>query len=207
MGPESNLRDLKGALRCQALANRQAQPDKDECSRIICRRLAALPEYAAARVVMLYLHVRSEVRTQPLVAAALGEAKHVVVPCCAGDELELFRLESLEELEVGTFGILEPRRDLRSVPSKQVRPDQLDFVVAPGVAFDRQGGRLGHGKGYYDRLLRRVRADATLVALAYECQLFPEVPMLDNDVPMDKVITERAVYPGRARRPDVSSAL
>jgi 5-formyltetrahydrofolate cyclo-ligase len=77
------------------------------------------------------------------------------------------------------------------------------MVVVPGVAFDRSGGRLGHGKGYYDKLLVRIRPDAHIVAVAYECQLFPEVPMLPHDVRMHKVVTESAVYtagsPGRVR--------
>jgi len=205
MRPDCDLRELKTAFRCQALAARQAEPNKDEASRVICERFAALPEYAAARTVMLYVHVRSEVRTQPLVAAALGEGKHVVVPCCAGDELDLFRLESLEELEVGTFGIREPRRELRSVPSRHVRPDQLDLVMVPGVAFDRRGGRLGHGKGYYDRLLRQLRPDALAVGVAFECQLLPEVPMLEYDVFLDRIITERKMYQGRGRAEGLAS--
>ena len=202
--PKADTRVEKEALRWQALAARKAEPNKDEASRVICQRFAALPEYTAAGTVMLYVHMRSEVRTQPFVPMAMAAGKRVVVPCCAGDDLELFRLESLDELELGIYLIPEPRRELRSVPSKQVRPDQLDLVMVPGVAFDRQGGRLGHGKGYYDRLLRQLRPDALAVGVAFECQLLPEVPMLDFDVPMDKVITERAVYPGRGRRPDLS---
>jgi 5-formyltetrahydrofolate cyclo-ligase len=75
----------------------------------------------------------------------------------------------------------------------------LDLVMVPGVAFDLRGGRLGHGKGYYDRLLPRIRPSAPLVAVAFECQLFPEIPMLEYDVFMDRVITEKAIYLGRGR--------
>ena len=200
---ESDLdpRTLKQAIRRQAEASRAAQPDKDELSRAICGRFAALPEYAAAATVLLYVHMRSEVRTQPFLPAAIAQGKRVVVPYCAGDALELFRLESPSELEIGTYGILEPRVPLRGLAAKRVPPEALDLVMVPGVAFDRRGGRAGHGKGYYDRLLRHVRPDATLVGVAYECQLFPQIPMLDHDVFMDKVITEKAVYPGRGRQP------
>jgi len=58
---------------------------------------------------------------------------------------------------------------------------------------------MGHGKGYYDKLLQHARADTPLVALAFQCQLFPEIPMQAHDVFMDKVITEEAVYEGRGR--------
>ena len=64
----------------------------------------------------------------------------------------------------------------------------------PGLAFDRQCGRIGYGKGYYDRLLQQARADAALVAVAFECQVFPEVPVLPHDVRVDKIITEEAIY-------------
>jgi 5-formyltetrahydrofolate cyclo-ligase len=77
--------------------------------------------------------------------------------------------------------------------------EELDLVVVPGVAFDRAGGRMGHGKGYYDKLLEHARPDTPLVALAFECQLFPEIPAEAHDVFMDKVVTEAAVYEGRGR--------
>jgi 5-formyltetrahydrofolate cyclo-ligase len=77
----------------------------------------------------------------------------------------------------------------------------LELIIVPGVAFDSSGGRIGHGKGYYDRLLRNVTPATRIVALAFECQMFAEIPMLDQDAFMDKVVTERAVYdckPGKS---------
>ena len=71
---------------------------------------------------------------------------------------------------------------------------ELDLVVVPGLAFDCQCGRLGYGKGYYDRLLHEVRHDAALVAVAFQCQIFPEVPVLPYDVRVDRVVTEEAMY-------------
>ncbi len=64
----------------------------------------------------------------------------------------------------------------------------------PGLAFDRRGGRLGYGKGYYDRLLHHVRSDATKAAVCFECQLLADIPLLDHDIRMDLVVTEQAVY-------------
>ncbi len=189
----------KAEIRKQANDNRRQQPDKERLSEAICARFASLPEYAAAGTVMFYVDVRSEVRTRQFLPTALAQGKRVVIPYCVADELELFRLESLDELAVATFGILEPKRDLRTLPQKRVEPEALDLVMVPGVAFDRQGGRTGHGKGYYDRVLERVRPDAPLIGIAFECQMFPEIPMLPHDIRMDKVITERAIYPGRGR--------
>jgi 5-formyltetrahydrofolate cyclo-ligase len=191
--------ELKQRLREQAHAARNAQPDKDALSLTIVETFVGLPEYAAARTVLHYVDVRSEVRTRLSLPAALARGKRIVVPYCATGELGLFRLESLAELAVGTYGIQEPRADLRDLPGKRVRPEEMDLLMVPGVAFDRQGARLGHGLGYYDRLLRQARPDATLVGLAFECQLFEHVPTQPHDIFMDKVITEKAVYRGKGR--------
>lgn len=206
MPSTADLHDLKKSIRQQAQANRKAQPDKDNVSLAIWERFSSLPEYASAKTVMLYVHMRNEVRTQPFLSVALSQGKKVVVPYCVEDELELFRLESMDELEIGTWGILEPRMLLRAMPEKRPQPEELDLVMVPGVAFDRRGGRTGHGKGYYDKLLQHARPDAPLVAVAYECQLFPEIPMMEHDIFMDKVVTEQAVYEGRGRQPDAKHA-
>ncbi len=191
---------LKQQIREQAHANRNAQPDKDEVSRQIVARFMALPEYAAARTIMFYVDVRSEVRTRNDLANALQTGKRIVVPYCVDGELELFHLESMDELELGMYRILEPRADLRSVPEKRINVEDLDLIMVPGVGFDRRGGRTGHGKGYYDKLLEHARLDTPLIALAFECQLFPEIPMQSHDMFMDKVVTEQTSYEGIGRR-------
>lgn len=195
------LTQQKKTIREQAHVNRNAQLDKDTLSRRICAAFMALPEYAAARTVMYYVDVRSEVRTRHDLPDALTHGKKIVVPWCNDKgELELFHLESMEELAVGMYKILEPRPELRHLPAKQVEVKALDLVMVPGVAFDRRGARMGHGKGYYDKLLEHARSDAPLVALAFECQLFPEIPTQAHDVFMDKIITENGVIVGRGRR-------
>ena len=197
----SDFRARKQAIREQAHANRNAQADKDGLSQTICARLVALPEYARARTVLYYVDVRSEVRTRHALPAALGHGKRIVVPYCVEGELELFLLESMDELALGMYRILEPRAELRALPHKRVRVEELDLIVVPGVAFDRRGARMGHGFGYYDKLLQHARPDTPLVALAFECQFFPEIPVAPHDIFMDKIISEAAVYQGRGRAP------
>src|SRR5690606_34064686 len=153
-----------------------------------------------AQTVMFYIDVRAEVRTRQALPDALASGKRIIVPWCnAHGELELFRLEAMDELEVGMYKILEPKAELRELKEKQVAPHELDLILVPGVAFDRTGGRTGHGKGYYDKLLQHARPDAPLVALAFECQLFPEIPTHAHDVYMDKIITEKQIYQGKGR--------
>jgi 5-formyltetrahydrofolate cyclo-ligase len=186
----------KQRIRKEAVRRRNGLPGAEALSRRIFQRLAALPEYARARTVMLYLDIRSEVRTRWYLPTLWGEhGKGAVVPYCRAEELGLFRVTSLEELAPGTMRILEPRPQWRDRAERCVAPDELDLILVPGVAFDRRGGRLGYGRGYYDKLLRRVRPDAAKIALCFECQLFAEIPSLAHDVRMDKVVTEDAVYP------------
>jgi 5-formyltetrahydrofolate cyclo-ligase len=181
-------------------AARNKQENKDSLSDQIVQKFLALPEYTRAKTVLFYIDVRSEVRTRQTLPAALASGKKIIVPWCnAAGELELFALENMNELAIGMYKILEPKPELRDLPAKQVTPQQLDLVMVPGVAFDRNGGRTGHGKGYYDKLLQHARTDAPLVALAFECQLFPQIPTDSHDIYMDKVITEDAIYNGRGR--------
>ena len=195
-----DLAERKNAIRTAAHAARKSQADKESVSAAITDRVMAMPEYQKALCVMWYVDVRDEVRTRHALPQTLTSNQKIVVPYCVDGELELFHLESMDELELGMYKILEPKASLRDVASKKATIEELDLVLVPGVAFDRQGGRTGHGKGYYDKLLENARPDTPLVALAFECQLFEEIPMQSHDIYMDAVVTESAIYPGRGRR-------
>lgn len=197
--PETELTNRKQEIRTAAHANRKAQADKEGVSSVIVDRFMSLPEYIVAQTVMFYIDVRDEVRTRQALPEAIQSDKRIVIPYCVDGELELFHLESMDELDVGMYKILEPKAELRKAADKRLQPEDLDLVMVPGVAFDRQGGRTGHGKGYYDKLLEHARVDAPLIALAFECQMFPEIPCGSHDIYMDKVVTELALYPGRGR--------
>jgi 5-formyltetrahydrofolate cyclo-ligase len=195
----SPLQQEKKILREKAHSARNALADKDEKSLKICERLVAMPGYQSAKAVMFYVDVRSEVRTRHYLPVALNHDKRIVVPYCVDRELELFLLTDMNQLSLGAFRILEPRAELRGLPQHRVDVKELDLIVVPGVAFDRQGGRLGHGFGYYDKLLEHARPDTPLVALGFECQIFDTVPMQDHDIYMDQVVSEEAVYQGKGR--------
>ena len=193
---------MKTFIREMARKNRVAQKNKDELSLTICGKFTALPAYAAAKTVMWYVDAGSEVRTRHTLPEALTHGKRVVVPWCVVEtnELELFLLEDMSELVEGAYKILEPKAELRELASKKVRPADLDLVMVPGTAFDMRGGRMGQGKGYYDRLLANARSDAPLVALAFDCQIFEEIPVAGHDVFMDAVLTELRTINGRGRK-------
>ena len=153
---------------------------------------------------MWYLHCRSEVRTIQTVTTQLNSGKKIVIPYCTKDSqghntLGLWWLEDLSELVRGTWGILEPPLSRWGEAGKEIQPTELDFIVVPGVAFSRNGARLGNGAGYYDRLLHQVRTDTVLTAICYESQLFEKISMETHDIFMDFVVTEKAIYTGRGR--------
>ena len=196
------MTEIKSIQRRKAHDARNAQPNKDELSRIICKKFLAQAAYHKADIIMWYIHCRSEVRTLSALSREMTNNKKLVVPYCCRDQLGnnrlgLWLLEDLAELVPGTWGILEPPETRWGEAGKEINPLELDLVMVPGVAFDRSGGRLGHGAGYYDKLLSTVRPDAVLIGVCFEAQLFDRIIMDDHDIFMDKVITEQAVYKGR----------
>src|SRR5687768_10839088 len=126
MTPEATVdfsaqQEQKRIIREQAHANRRAQENKEQLSKIICDSFAALPEYQSARTVLFYMDVRTEVRTRDYLATALAHGKQIAVPWCRPDgHLELFALASMDELEIGMYKILEPRANLRELAEKRV---------------------------------------------------------------------------------------
>lgn len=199
------MSDLKNQQRRKAYDARNGQIDKDVASEIICDRFLAHTAYQSAKTVMWYSHCRTEVRTQAALLRELATDKHIVVPYCTKDEqghnkLGLWLLEDAAELLPGMWGILEPSKQRWGESGKEIFPEQLDCIMVPGVAFDRNGGRLGNGAGYYDRLLKDVRADTVLIGVCFESQLVEQVVMEADDVAMDIVITEKTFYAGKGRQ-------
>lgn len=185
----------KQLQRKTAYQARNAQIDKDKLSEIICNKFVAQPAYQKADTIMWYVHCRSEVRTLNALKTELSKSKRIVIPFCTQDaeqqnKLGLWWLEDLSELVPGTWGILEPPIEKWEDKNKIIEPNEIDLIMVPGVAFDHEGGRLGNGAGYYDRLLQGVRHDTVLTAICYESQICEKVVMEKHDVAMHHVLTE-----------------
>tara|TARA_B100000686_G_C16775140_1_gene967905 strand:+ start:1236 stop:1868 length:633 start_codon:yes stop_codon:yes gene_type:complete len=199
------IMEKKGKMRREAYDRRNAQENKDGISAQAVKLFMALPEYQKANTIMWYIDCRSETRTKPELLAEVEKGeKKIIVPYCTEDEngenkLGLWHMESLEEMVVGKWNILEPPKELWGNPEKEVTPEDLDMIMVPGVGFDKNGGRMGNGQGYYDRTMEKVRPDCSLIALCYETQLFDEILVAPHDVYMDKVVTEKEVYIGKGR--------
>lgn len=167
-------------------------------------RLLTLAGFRSAARVALYLALPVEVPTAALLAACRRAGKEVAVPvpaaASAGGGYVFCRLDEGAALVPGPLRVLQPER------IEELRGAAPDLVVVPGVAFDRDGGRVGHGAGYYDGLLARFAPAAFKVGLAFEFQVFDRVPVEAHDVRVDAVVTERSVYVGSpAGRPEGSS--
>jgi 5-formyltetrahydrofolate cyclo-ligase len=154
-------------------------------------RFPALPGYAAAHTVLLYVSAfAEEVNTRSFFLHALAAGKRVLCPRVqrAEHRMRLFQITSLSaNVEPGILGIPEPRDGCAEVAAAEV-----DWALIPGLAFDCRCYRLGRGGGLYDRLLPGMRPDASCWALGFDCQIAPELPIEPHDVPIDGVAT-----PGR----------
>ncbi len=183
-----DLTARKRALRGVVLARRDAMSavERADASQGMTRSLLALPEYQRARTVMSYISFGTEVETLEFFAAVRRDNKTMVLPRvdAVDKSLSLHRVENLEQLAAGVWGIREPRVDLPLMPIADV-----DLVLMPGVAFDRRGNRLGYGAGYYDRLLAGAPADLTRVTMLFNCQLVDEVPSGPHDQKVQILIT------------------
>ncbi|WP_158545176.1 5-formyltetrahydrofolate cyclo-ligase [Bremerella cremea] len=180
----------KQALRQELLAARRSLPERTDRSQKICNRFReAFPLTSSSRS-LVYVSIREEVETISLLTNTLQAVGEVVVPYCLPDyQLGLFPLKQISELKKGAYGILEPDPELRA--ERYVDPQSLDLAVVPGVGFDPLGNRLGYGKGYFDRLLGRLRPECLRVALAFECQLVPTIQPQPHDIPMHYIVTEQ----------------
>jgi 5-formyltetrahydrofolate cyclo-ligase len=187
----------KAALRRDVLSRRADLEDRARRSAAIQLHAAALPEFARAGVVAAYVGVGAEVETRALLDLVLGRGDVLGVPWRDGDDLYLARIFTFDELVPVSFGLLEPPDALAR--ERIIDPGSVDLLLIPGVAFDRNGGRLGHGKGFYDRLLQRAGPGPLRAALAFECQVVGEVPMTAGDERMDLIVTENGVLRVSAR--------
>ncbi|HUP20327.1 MAG TPA: 5-formyltetrahydrofolate cyclo-ligase [Gemmatimonadota bacterium] len=195
----------KSGLRTRALAGRRAlEPaERTARSREIAGRLYAHPLWRPARSIHLFIGaLEGEVETREIAAAALAAGKRVYCPRVRWTPrgLDTFEIASLEDLERNRRGLWEPS----PARARRAEPDERpDLILVPGLAFDREGGRIGYGAGLYDRFL--VSTDVPRVALAFSLQVIDRVPAEDHDVPVDWIVTEGGTIDCRAPRGRESS--
>jgi 5-formyltetrahydrofolate cyclo-ligase len=184
-----SLRPAKRALRQRILALRDGldAATHQQRSAALRGRLFARPEYRAARTVHLFVPFGSELDTRPILEDLWARAVRAVLPRVAPEHrLEHLAVTAWDDLAPGAWDIPEP---VASCPA--VDPAAVELILVPGVAFDRQGGRLGYGGGFYDRFL--AACPGPRMALAFALQIVEQVPAAPHDLPVHRIVTEDEV--------------
>ncbi len=172
-----NKKELRKSITAQKLRLREEQIQA--ASQVLCRQLEAHPLYREASSVYLYLSYNQEVRTEPLIQKAREDGKRVAVPKILDGDMVFLWLEEDTVIAPGYKGIPEP---VAGLPAD----DPHALVLLPGLAFDREGHRIGYGGGFYDRFLA-AEAHPT-VALCFAFQLVDSLPVEAHDIPADAVL-------------------
>jgi 5-formyltetrahydrofolate cyclo-ligase len=147
----------------------------------VMQLLEQTEEFQQAHRVLLYNSLPDELSTVQFLHHCLTlPDKEIFLPRVNGDDIDILPYRGDSSLSVGAFGISEP------IGNELIAPGTIDLVVVPGVAFDRNGNRVGRGKGYYDRLLAQTQA--VRIGVAYSCQIFDEVPAEAHDLRMHRTL-------------------
>lgn len=180
----------KNAIRRQALALRGRLNSVQHRSLSLAAQAVLIGSdvFRSASGVALYSPVNNEVDTGAIFRAAVESGKRVYYPRVDRSNIGFCRVRSLTELVAGAFNVPEPVGEV-------VSTDLLDLIVLPGVAFDREGRRLGYGKGFYDRFLAAVSADVETVGLAFELQVGAPLPEEPHDRKISYLATEAGLFP------------
>jgi 5-formyltetrahydrofolate cyclo-ligase len=160
------------------------QEEHEELSKKIAENLYSLDEWKKAQTIGITISIPPEVPTVRIIEQAWSEGKEIAVPKCdpGNKTMEFKKITSFNQLESVYSGLLEPIEE-----TDKATIEELDVLVVPGLAFSKEGYRLGFGGGYYDRFLSCYRGDT--LALTYELQLIDDLPMEVHDIAVDKLIT------------------
>jgi len=158
-----------------------------EKSEKIKNKLFKMTEFKESPTILFYVSYDNEVYTHEMIKDSITNKKNVVVPLTDKKNkiLILSKLDSWDDLNPGAYNILEPKKE----KIKEISVDELDLIIVPGVGFDQQGHRIGHGKGYYDNLLKN--SEKLTIGLAFEFQIIKNIPIEKHDIPIDKIVTEK----------------
>jgi 5-formyltetrahydrofolate cyclo-ligase len=184
----NELQAEKKAIRASVLNVRDAMPPDQRAreSMKMCESIIASTPYQGATIVLAYASFGSEFDTSFLLQCVLADKKILVMPRVDKDaqQLQLHRVNHLDELSAGAWDIREPH-----AVAEIVLPNEIDFILVPGVAFDSAGFRIGYGKGFYDKLLSSVNPASTRLSAAFDCQVIGAVPNEAHDQRVDIIIT------------------
>ena len=180
----------KATIRKSIILKRKALSNlkKNEKSLIVTRRLLDMGEFKTSKAVFCFLSTAHEVKTEEIILKAFRLGKDVLVPLLNPQEgdMQVVRISRDTRFAIGKYGVREPSLETREVVSSAC----IDFVIAPGLAFDIFGNRIGYGGGHYDKLFKNISNDVTRVAVGYDFQIIESVPHSDFDESVHFIVTE-----------------
>lgn len=189
-----DLKEKKAEIRRDALARRDALTDQERARRTkaITASLFAFANFLESKTVLFYMNSGSEVATEAMIRKASGYEKAICLPWVDTKRKRILplKVDDLDkDVAPGYRNILEP------IPQRcKVFPvEYIDLAIVPGIAFDERGGRIGHGTGFYDKFIPVLDVTTRKVALAFECQIVPQIPMEPHDRYIDIIITEKRI--------------
>ncbi|XP_050674664.1 5-formyltetrahydrofolate cyclo-ligase [Leptidea sinapis] len=164
--------------------------EKNRQSSIVYNKVINHPHYKSANRIALFMSTDQEINTAPMIAHIKARGGAAFVPQYAGGIMRMLRLEAGDEdnMPLTRHGIAQHSKDQKR---EDALNDGLDLIIAPGVAFTKNGGRVGHGGGYYDKYIAHLRSKPNapkVIAVAFNCQVLDEVPMDEFDQKIDGVI-------------------
>jgi 5-formyltetrahydrofolate cyclo-ligase len=190
------LKDKKIEIRVEAMERLNALSNNDYAQKcaMIEARLYEFANFLESKIALLYINRPREVFTENIIKRCHSANKIVVLPVFNDGKysMALHKVDNFNtDTKSGPSGIKEPDKQR----CKKVPIERIDIAIIPGVAFDTKGGRIGTGKGHYDRLIPKLPITTRKVALAMECQFFTQIPMESHDKHVDIIITEdRVIY-------------
>lgn len=180
--------ESKKLIRKHILEERRniSKQEKEEKDRKILKEILSSKEYKEAKKIFVYVSLKDEVDTIELIRAALGDNKEVFVPYVISKDEGMIavKIKSLEDLESGSYGILEPKDISNTIEDK----NQLDLIIAPAVAMTKTGYRIGYGGGFYDRFLQDIGENTVAIVIVYKEQLIDNIPVEPHDYIFTNVI-------------------
>ena len=178
---------MKDEVKKKMLEKRKYLPKEEiiEKSRKIEANLFNLEQYKKSKTIMFFVSFNSEAYTHDMIRKSLKD-KTVVVPKVVHHEIEPSVIIDFDNLISGKFGILEP------IDVIKIAYKNIDLVLVPGIAFDKEGHRIGYGFGYYDRFLRKV-PKALKIGLAFDFQVADKIPREAHDASVDLIVTDERV--------------
>ncbi len=169
--------DIRKSLRNEEYAKLSAK---------IRERLCHIDKVKIGKCFLFYYPIKGEPDILPLVQSFIRSGKCIAFPVVEGDEIIAVKVNGLSNFRKGAFGVYEPSY------GEHIDEDSIDVVFVPGLAFDKDGFRIGFGKGFYDRFLRKVTAFK--IGIAFDFQIFDRIPRDEWDVPVDIVVTPNHIF-------------